>query len=85
MEKRLKSYTKWGMLLVAFLGILLHFLYEFTGKSMWAGFFSPINESVWEHMKLAFFPLVVYVLYELWISQRFCWGFFWDFTDSEKR
>ncbi len=70
MEKRLKSYTKWGMLLVAFLGILLHFLYEFTGKSMWAGFFSPINESVWEHMKLAFFPLLVYFLYEILCIQK---------------
>lgn len=65
MEKRIKSYTKWGMLLVVLLGISLHFLYELTGKSMWAGLFSPINESVWEHMKLAFFPLLVYFLYEM--------------------
>lgn len=65
MEKRIKSYTKWGLLLVVSLGILLHFLYDLTGKSMWAGLFSPVSESVWEHMKLAFFPLLVYFLYEM--------------------
>ncbi len=65
MEKRIKPYTKWGMLLVIFFGFFLHFLYELTGKLMWVALFSPINESVWEHMKLAFFPLLVYFLYEM--------------------
>ena len=82
MEKRMKSYTKWGMLLVIFLGVVLHFLYEFTGKSVWAGLFSPINESIWEHMKLAFFPLLVYFLYEIFrvhkkipsLSPASAWG-----------
>lgn len=65
MEKRMKSYTKWGILLAVGLGILLHFLYDFAGKSVWAALFSPVNESVWEHMKLAFFSLLVYFLYEI--------------------
>ncbi len=65
MEKKLKPYTKWGILLAALMGVFLHFLYDLTGNSVWAGLFSPVNESVWEHMKLAFFPLFVYFLYEI--------------------
>ena len=47
MEKKLKPYTKWGILLAALMGVFLHFLYDLTGNSVWAGLFSPVNESVW--------------------------------------
>ena len=46
-------------------GILLHFLYDLSGSSPWIGLFSPINESLWEHMKLIFFPLAVCFLFEI--------------------
>ena len=39
------------------LGCLSHFFYEFTGNNKFVGFISPINESIWEHMKLALYPV----------------------------
>lgn len=41
-------------------GSLSHFFYEWSGGSTAAGIFFPVNESVWEHMKLVFFPFLVY-------------------------
>ena len=41
-------------------GTLLHFLYEWSGKSVWVAAFSGINESTWEHMKLLFWPMLIY-------------------------
>lgn len=40
----------------------LHFLYDFTGKLTIIGFFSPINESIFEHTKLIFIPLLIFYL-----------------------
>ena len=55
----------WGFIFTAVLGTLLHFLYEWSGKMPAAALFSPVNESVWEHLKLLFFPFVLFTLWEL--------------------
>lgn len=57
------KYAAWiGILFVLVTGTLSHFLYEWTGKNFIAGFISPVNESVWEHMKLIFFPMFAFSL-----------------------
>lgn len=48
-------------------GTLLHFLYDWSGKSLWIAPFSGVNESTWEHMKLLYFPMFIYAL----IQSRF--------------
>lgn len=45
-------------------GTLLHFLYDWTGNAAWAAPFSGVNESTWEHMKLLFWPMFLFVLVE---------------------
>ena len=40
-------------------GTLLHFLHEWTG-SIWVAPFSGVNESTWEHMKLLYWPLLLF-------------------------
>ena len=58
--KILKRRTIGGIAFVLIVGTLSHFLYEWTGKNFVAGLFTPVNESVWEHMKLVFFPMLLY-------------------------
>ena len=43
-------------------GTILHFLYDWTGGSIWVAPFSGVSESVWEHMKLLFWPLFLFAL-----------------------
>ena len=57
MEKKLidKSIYTWeiiGTFFIIIAGSLLHFVYEWTGYSDIMGLFTPVNESVWEHLKL---------------------------------
>ena len=52
-----------GAVFVSVLGTLLHFAYEFSGENYFVGLFTPVNESVWEHMKLLFFPMLVFSLF----------------------
>jgi hypothetical protein len=61
--KRLKVYTVCGILFVMLTGSLAHFVYGWTGQNLLAGLFFPVNESTWEHMKLIFFPVLLYSLF----------------------
>lgn len=46
------------------LGTLLHFIYEWSGENLFVGSFSAVNESVWEHLKLAFYPMLIAAIIE---------------------
>lgn len=45
-------------------GTLLHFLYDWLGKTAWVAPFSGVNESTWEHMKLLFWPMFIFAVVE---------------------
>lgn len=60
---KLKHYTILGIIFVAIFGTLSHFVYEWTDNNFIAGFFFPVNESTWEHLKLLFFPMLFYSFY----------------------
>lgn len=59
----LKSYMIKGIIFVSVIGTPWHFVYEWSGKNFIIGFFFPVNESTWEHMKMLFFPMLLYSLY----------------------
>lgn len=61
--KQLKIYTVIGSVFVLLTGTLAHFVYEWSGNNNTVGLFAPVNESVWEHMKLLFFPMLVYSVF----------------------
>ncbi len=50
-----------GFILVSILGTLFHYLYKWTGENLIIGLFTPTNESTFEHMKLLFFPGILYL------------------------
>ena len=60
--KELKSYTIAGIFFVLILGCLSHFFYEWSSNNFIVGLFAPVSESTWEHMKLIFFPMLLYSL-----------------------
>ena len=49
-------------LAAAALGVLLHFLFEWCPNPVLA-LISPVRESIWEHVKLIYFPLLAASLY----------------------
>ena len=60
-----KSIALWqfaGFAVTAFAGTILHFLYDWSGESPWVAPFSGINESTWEHMKLLFWPMLLFAI-----------------------
>ncbi len=61
--KTLKRYMILGAIFVSVLGTILHFAYEWSENSFFLGLFVPINESIWEHTKLLFFPMLIFSFY----------------------
>lgn len=53
-----------GFAVVAFLGTVLHFAYEWLNEALWIAPFSGVNESTWEHMKLMFWPMLLFAVTE---------------------
>lgn len=63
MKKSLSFWQFAGFVFTGVAGTLLHFLYDCTGSTFIA-LFSAVNESIWEHMKILFFPMFVFALLE---------------------
>jgi hypothetical protein len=51
-----RKWAIWGAIITIVLGSLLHFVYGWSGSSHLVALFGAVNESTWEHLKLAFWP-----------------------------
>ena len=60
MNKIIFRLCLFGAILAIVVGTLLHFVYDRSGNNLIVGFFAPVNESPWEHMKLAFVPILLF-------------------------
>ena len=67
MKKSLFHWQIIGFIFTSIVGILLHFLYDWSNQALFFALFSAINESIWEHMKLLFFPMFLFA----WIESNF--------------
>src|SRR5699024_8121367 len=56
-----------GFIFVLIIGSAMHFVYELSGKNPIVALFAPVNESIWEHLKLLFYPMLVFNIIEYFI------------------
>lgn len=52
-------------------GTLLHFLYDLTGGSVLVAPFSGVNESTFEHVKLLFWPMLIFAVIESFFFREY--------------
>jgi len=74
-----KPILKWeifGAIFIIIAGTLLHFVFDWSGQNPIVGIFSPVNESVWEHLKLGFWPLVLFSAFEFYFLRKAVKNFF---------
>ena len=64
MKKTTNLWRLIGFAITSFGGTILHFLYDWTQKSIFVSPFSGVNESTWEHMKLLFWPMLAFSIFE---------------------
>lgn len=70
---------KWclaGIFALSILGVWVHYLYDWTGNSEYLGSILPVNESIWEHLKLGYLSLVLFSIPEYFQIRKQVHNFF---------
>ena len=62
MKQKIGLWQMFGFAVTSLGGTLLHFLYDWLGEAKWIAPISGINESTWEHMKLLFWPMLIFAV-----------------------
>ena len=65
-----------GTLLIIFVGTALHFTFALSGNNPIVGSVSAVNESVWEHLKLPFWPSLLWLLLIMYPLRKTASNFF---------
>ena len=69
-EKLQKRLYVIGFFVISLLGTLLHFAYELSNENIFVAVFGAVNESVWEHLKLIFFPMLILSIIEYFFVKK---------------
>ena len=56
-----------SIIVISIFGTLLHFLYDISKHNKVVGIFSAVNESTWEHIKIALTPTIIWSLVDGYI------------------
>ena len=75
-NKTVLVYELIGIVFIIFLGSALHFTFTLSGNQPFVGAFSAVNESVWEHLKLAFWPSLLFTVIEYPMLRKVANNFF---------
>ena len=59
-------------LILGGMACLLHYVYDISGRRLFVGLLNPVNESVWEHLKLMFFPFLLWWLIIYYLKNEKC-------------
>jgi hypothetical protein len=71
MKRNTDLWQLMGFATTSLIGTLLHFLYTWLEKPRWIAPFASVNESTFEHMKLLFWPMLLFALIEgLFLKDR---------------
>lgn len=49
-----------SVIVISIVGTLSHFIYELSNHNKYVGIFAAVNESVWEHIKIALTPTLLW-------------------------
>ena len=64
MKRNILIWELAGIVFIVVLGTVLHFVFEWSGRWIPIAPIAAVNESVWEHLKLGFWPALVYAALE---------------------
>ena len=71
MKRTVWMWELFGFAITSFGGTLLHFLYDLLAESVLIAPFCGVNESTWEHMKLIFWPMLIFALFESFFFREY--------------
>jgi len=75
-RKKIFGWEMYGILFIFLVGSLLHFTFELSGGWRPMAIISAVNESVWEHLKIGFWPAFIWAIIEFFVFGRRVRNFF---------
>lgn len=60
-------FTIISIIIISILGTLFHFIYDISKHNKIVGLFAAVNESTWEHIKIALTPTILWSIIDGWI------------------
>lgn len=63
-KKKIRKWEIIGFAIIASLGAMMHFVFEWSGELPPIGVIAPVNESVFEHLKMPYWPALFYAAIE---------------------
>ena len=75
-RKKVLRWEMFGILFISLAGSFLHFTFELSGFWKPLAVISAVNESVWEHLKIGFWPAFIWGVIEFFIFGRKIKNFF---------
>lgn len=75
-RKRLLKWQIASVIWIIIVGSLLHFIFEWSKNSLIIGAFSAVNESVWEHLKLGYWSMVLFCFIEYPFIKKYTNSYF---------
>lgn len=60
-----------GIFFISLSGSALHFVFEWLEEWPPVALIAAVNESVWEHLKLAFWPGMIYALFRDFVTGKY--------------
>lgn len=73
---KLKVSSITGFFAIVLLGVFYHDLYHWTNRSLLIAIMAPVNESVWEHLKLGLWALISFSVVEYFVVGKFVNNYF---------
>ena len=70
MRRYIELWQFMGFAAISLLGTVLHFLYDLLSGALWIAPFSAVNESTFEHMKLLFWPMLLFAVIQSFFFKR---------------
>ena len=69
-RKQINVIYYFSSVIIFLLSALSHFMYDWTDNNEFISMFVPTNESIFQHLKMIFFPIVLYYLVTYIIYNR---------------
>jgi len=63
-KRQIRKWELIGIAVIAGVGAVMHFAFEWSGELRAVAVFAAVNESVWEHLKLTYWPALLYAALE---------------------
>jgi len=77
-RKKILAWEMYGILFIFLAGSFLHFTFGLSGGWKPIAIISAVNESVWEHLKIGFWPAFIWAFIEYFVFGRRVKNFFFS-------